>query len=251
MDWSTKKYDEQEAVGKEGMKLLDDAFMSSYAYKDTNIEKFTWCRLGDKGYDYKSRFDRFFSNKKGISVCDGGYSLHGRTKLPGVDQTVGYETPSDHYGVMVRYMIVPDPNNSSSSYDSPISSRPNFSSSSFHSSHPSSSSPSHPMGSSSSLSANPNNKSSSSRRTNNFNSVLEGKEDLSLIKSEMRNKRLQRFVNTDTELPIPPSLPPALAVPISLLPSPSALHRSIPCPVEYDQEVWDGLPHDIQKELSA
>jgi hypothetical protein len=57
-------------------------------------------------YLFLCRFDRFYSNQNNILVDKGGYKLLGLETVAGVDYaTSGYHTPSDHYGVMVRYQI--------------------------------------------------------------------------------------------------------------------------------------------------
>jgi endonuclease/exonuclease/phosphatase family metal-dependent hydrolase len=113
-----KQDEDAYTVGAQGMELLDDAYKASGAnakVKGGPSLSTTWCRRNVQRDNKKmyARFDRFYSNKqRGITVvpsADGGFCLVGRDDLPAgsVARSIaaGYATPSDHYGVQVTYKV--------------------------------------------------------------------------------------------------------------------------------------------------
>ena len=103
-----KMPDEAVALSWEGLNRLDDAYKASTAPTKFST---TWSRrFGPPGSrKLYCRFDRFYSNKKNIQVIgfnDGGFNVVGKNEIQGVNGVVsGYDTPSDHFGVVVKYAI--------------------------------------------------------------------------------------------------------------------------------------------------
>lgn len=103
------KLDEVLSLGYENLAKIDDAYEASGAKNAGGLSS-TWRRRIPTGKTVQCRFDRFFSNKQCISVrnmSDGGFVLVGRDPLAGVvnSEASGYDTPSDHFGVVVTYDI--------------------------------------------------------------------------------------------------------------------------------------------------
>eukprot|EP00943_MAST-04B_sp_MAST-4B-sp1_P002802 g2802.t1 len=95
--------DERIALGN-GLKEIDDAYKASNA--PTKFSS-TWARNFGSRKIY-CRFDRFYSNKIGIRVIGypDGFNIVGKDDIQGVnDLESGYKTPSDHFGVVVKYAI--------------------------------------------------------------------------------------------------------------------------------------------------
>ena len=104
--------DEVFALGSDGLSRIDDAYKVSGA---PTAFSSTWARrFGPPGgKTVRCRFDRFFSNRRRVQVIgfdDGGFHVAGKEGIEGVNSTVsGYDTPSDHFAVVVKYGIFPPP----------------------------------------------------------------------------------------------------------------------------------------------
>ncbi len=95
--------DERIALGN-GLEEIDDAYKASNA--PTKFSS-TWAR-NFSGRKIYCRFDRFYSNKIGVRVIGypDGFNVVGKEDIQGVnDVESGYKTPSDHFGVVVKYAI--------------------------------------------------------------------------------------------------------------------------------------------------
>ena len=144
-----EKDDAVAAVGHGGLALVNDAWRASGACdvkggrRGSSLQH-TWIRANEDGNNSAARFDRVLDNRLGISVLpvdEGGYVLIGRDPIdyPNAEKQ-GYRTPSDHFGLVVTY-ILEDAKPSSSSSSSLLSSSSSLSSSSTSSSSSSSSAP--------------------------------------------------------------------------------------------------------------
>ena len=104
--------DEVFALGSDGLSRIDDAYKVSRA---PTAFSSTWARrFGPPGgKTVRCRFDRFYSNRRRVQVIsfdDGGFYVTGKEGIEGVNSAVsGYDTPSDHFAVIVKYGIFPSP----------------------------------------------------------------------------------------------------------------------------------------------
>ena len=259
-----RQLDEVIAVGAQALSQLDDAYTASGAstvkVKGVSLSS-TWSRMGSNGRKNYSRFDRFYSSKnKGIRVCnvsEQGFQIIGRESLPAElinANESGYDTPSDHFGLIVKYEITPV-NSSSLSSSSKDVAKISSSNKSVSSSSLIKVSPDVVMGVAKIEDTNcripPHLHNKKMKRNDSILNIGDdGDNDTAGLLSSFSNaKRRTTSENETVDLTDSPSDSGYKGVSRSTNDSSSddsVLHK---CPDGYDIEVWNALPKDIQKEL--